>query len=376
MIDQHLYTSAVCETENGTYIIDTKGEKPCIFRITPDGKSSELLARIEQADSKAPKMTFVGAAYFEEVIFFVPKFLHGINYIILFDTKTFRVRYKEIIDPNFAPWCGYESLNRIGDELWLFPQDVRNDVAVLSLRSEELYTVREWGRPVRQLQERLGRTLKSGDAILVDDCIYIPLTDTQYVAAFNLRNREMQIYSLENDARLTFPIAYTGKDFWLAKRKNEGLVCWNPKEGVLSEIDMGRYENSRLGNYYQGWYQKIMYFDKYLWILPKNDNVLLRVCTESCEMRTLQISGFEEKEDLENRPYWTTAGDGFLRLYPVNRSWSADVSMLGDGKVRALNEMYQPREWSQQTRSLWRNSGILQEDSLQDLIQYLILTNR
>lgn len=379
MIDQHLYTSAVCETENGTYIIDTKGEKPCIFRISPDGKSSELLARIERADSKAPKMAFVGVTYFEGVIFWVPKFLHGINYIILFDTETFKVRYKEINDPSFAPWCGYESLNRIGDELWLFPQDVRNDVAVLSLRSEELYAVSEWGRPVRQLQERLGRTLKSGDAILVDNRIYNPLADTQYVTAFDIRSRSLQIYSLENDARLTFPIVYTGKDFWMAKRKNEGLVCWNPKEGVLSELDMGRYENSRLGNYH-GWYQKIMYLDKYLWILPKNDNVLLRICTESCEMQTLKISGFEEKEDLETRQYWTTGEEGFLRLYPINRSWSADVSIIGDGKVRTLNEMYQPREWSQQAGSLlhrgtWRNSGVLQEDSLRDLIQYLIVTN-
>ncbi len=379
MNDLHLYTSVVCVAKGGTYIVDTRGEKPCIFRINSDGKSSELLARIERADSKEPKMIFVGASYFEGLIFFVPRFIHGINYIIIFEIKTCKVRYKEIVDPNFAPYSGYESLNRIGDELWLFPQDVQNDIAILSLRNEELYTVSEWGRPVRQLQETLGRTIKSGDSILVDNRIYTPLVDTQYIILFEIRSRDTQIYSLENDARLTFPIVYTGKDFWVSKRKNDGLVCWNPEEGVLSEVGMGWYENSRLGSFH-GWYQRILYFDKCLWLLPKNDNVLLRISVESCEMQTLKISGFEEKEDLENRQYWTIDGEGILRIYPVNRSWSADVSIIGDGKIRIYHEIYQPKEWSQQAGSLlhrgtWRDSGILQEDSLQDLIKYLKVTN-
>lgn len=379
MIDLHLYTSVVCAAEGDTYIVDTRGEKPCIFRVDPDGKSSELLARIERADSKGPKMVFVGAAYFEGLLFFIPRFIHGIDYIIIFEIKTCKIRYKQIIDSNFAPCCGYESLNRVGDELWLFPHDVRNDVAILSLRNEELYTVSEWGRPVRQLQERLGRTLKSGDAILVDNRIYIPLVDTQYVTSFDIRNRDTQIYSLENDTRLTFPIVYTGKDFWVSRRKNEGLVCWSPEEGVLSEIDMGRYENSRLYNYH-GWYQKIWYFDKCLWILPKNDNVLLRISTESCEMRILKISEFEEKRDLEARQYWTIETEGILRIYPENCSWSTDISVIGDEEIKAHSEIYQPKEWSQQAGSLlhrgtWRYNGLLQEDSLQDLIKYLKVTN-
>lgn len=381
MIDRHLYTSAVCEAEGFIYIVDTRGEKPCIFRIDPDGKSSELLARIEKADSKAPKMAFIGVTYFEGSIFLVPKFLHGINFIIIFEIRTCRVRYKEIVDSNFAPYCGYESLNRIGDEWWFFPHDIQDDVVVLSLQNEELYTVSEWARSVRQLQKTLkplGRSLKSGDSILVDDHIYTPLTDTQYIASFDIRSRDTQIYSLENDARLTFPIVYTGKDFWMSKRRNEGLVSWNPKEGVLSEIDMGRYKNSRLGNYH-GWYHKILYFDKCLWILPKNDNVLLKISTESYEMRTIKISDFEEREDLENRQYWVTEEEGILRIYPCNRSWSVEVSISGDGKLGMHNEMYQPKEWTQQSGSLlhrgtWDNKKMM-EDSLQDLITYMKVTN-
>lgn len=381
MMDRHLYTSAVCEAEGFIYIVETRAEKPCIFRVDIDGRSSELLARIEKADSKAPKMTFVGATYLEGKIFFVPRFLHGINYIIIFEIQTCRVRYKEIADPNFAPYCGYESLNRIGDEWWLFPQDIQNDVVVLSLKNEELYTVSEWAKPVRQIKEilkPLGRSLKSGDSILVDDHIYTPLADTQYIASFNIRSRDTQIYSLENDARLTFPIVYTGKDFWVSKRRNEGLVCWNPKEGVLSEIDMGRYKSDRLDNYH-GWYHKIVYSDMCLWLLPKNDNVLLKISTESHEMQAVKISGFEERKDLENRQYWVAEEKGILRIYPCNRSWSVEVSTNGDGKPGAYIEMYQPKEWTQQSYSLlyrrtWDFKKIL-KDSLKDLITYMKITN-
>lgn len=380
MIDRHLYISAVCEAEGFIYIVDTRGEKPCIFRINYDEKSSELLARIEKADSKAPKMTFVGATYFDGSIFFVPRFLHGVNFIVIFEIETCRVRYKEIVDSNFAPYCGYESLNRIGDEWWLFPHDIQNDVVVLSLHNEKLYTVSEWAESVRRIQkmlEPLGRGLKSGDSILVDNHIYTPLVDTQYIASFDIRNRDMQIYSLENNARLTFPIVYTGKDFWVSKRRNEGLVCWNPKEGVLSEINMKRYKNSRLDNYH-GWYHKILYFDKCLWILPQNDNVLLKISVESYEMQTIKISGFEEREDLENRQYWVIEEEGSLRIYPYNCSWSVEVSISG-GKLGIYNELYQPKEWTQQSGSLlhrgtWDNRRIL-EDSLQDLITYMKVTN-
>lgn len=377
MNDRHLYTSVVCEAEGQIYIVDTRWEKPCIFRIDPDGKSSELLARIEKADSKAPKMTFIGVTYFEGKIFFVPKFLHGINYIIIFEIKTCKVRYKEVDDPNFAPYCGYESLNRIGDEWWLFPQDIQNDVVILSLKNEELHTVSEWAGSVRQLQKTvkpLGQCIKSGDSILVDDHIYTPLVDTQYIASFDMRSRDTQIYSLENGARLTFPIVCTGKDFWVSKRRNEGLVCWNPQEGVLAEIDMGRYESSRLDNY-QGWYHKIWYFDKCLWLLPKNDNVLLKISAESYEMQTIKISDFEERKDLENRQYWVTEERGVLRIYPCNRSWSIEMNLSGDGESGTYHDMYQPKEWTQQSRLLYKGYKGILEDSLQDLILYLKVTN-
>ena len=377
MNDRHLYTSVVCEAEGLIYIVDTRWEKPCIFRIDLDGKSSELLTRIEKADSKAPKMVFVGATYFEGKIFFVPRFLHGINYIIIFEITTCRVRYKEIVNPNFAPYCGYESLNRIGDEWWLFPQDNQNDVVVLSLKNEELYTVSEWAEPVRLLKgtvKQMGRRINSGDSIFVDNHIYTPLVDTQYIVSFDMRSRDTQIYSLENAVRLTFPIVYTGKDFWVSKRRNEGLVCWNPLEGVLSEIDMGRYKNDRLDNYH-GWYHKILYYDKCLWILPKNDNVLLKIPEESYEMQTIKISDFEEREDLQNRQYWVTEERGVLRIYPCNRSWNIEVNLSGDRKSGTYHDMYQPKEWTRQSSLLYKGYKGILEDSLQDLITYMKVTN-
>ena len=376
MLDGFLSTSVVCEADGAAYIVDNRGGNPCIFRYSIENGTTEFVARVERMDPFAPKMTFVTAVYYKGKIYFVPKFLHGISYIFIYEVKTKQIRYQEIKDKSFAPFCGYESMHRIENTLWLFPADIRNDVSVLSLDTMELSHVGTWSEAARGVQEKLGRQVKSGDAILKDGVIYTPLADSDAIMAMSLQDGTIHVYWLGHDARLTFPIVYDGTAFWIARRRNEGLLRWTPQGGVTAEIDISNYTNNQSEKYH-GWFQKMYCADGMLWLLPKNDQVLLRINADTGEMTRIPFGTGGGKSDLANRQYWVVEANGTLHIYPFYGSWWVEVVLHRDGIFKPPKWLPMPKEWedSQAVREMymgtWKRRGYILDDSLPEFLEFV-----
>ena len=103
MYGKRLITSAICEVDGVAYIIDTSGEKPCIFGYNIVEGRSYFLTRVERADPQEPKMIFATAVSHEGRIVFVPRFDHGVNYLIIYEINTNSITYSEIYDKDFQP---------------------------------------------------------------------------------------------------------------------------------------------------------------------------------------------------------------------------------------------------------------------------------
>ena len=368
MPENFLPVSIVCEVGEAAYIIDNNGEKPCIFRYSFVNDSTSFLGRIERADPLTPKMSFIDAFYYDEKIYFIPKFLREINYIVIYNIRSNELSYKEIDDKNFVPFRGYESFSIIGNSLWLFPADMECDVSVLSLDSLELSLVKEWGLAARKAQKEVGRPVKSGDTILIDGVMYTPLADSDAIVAMSTKDRSTHIYYLGDRSRLTFVIAHDGNNFWVSRRKNEGLVCWNPSDGVIAEIPMASYSNIRSTDYH-GWFQKMFCCCGSIWVFPKNDNVLLKIDTDTGNINRIPFHDREDDESLTNRQYYIIENNGSVRVYPQYGTWLAEVDLNDNGRCKNLQTLHMPSEWqwSPAMRDIYsgahRRGKIIQEDS-------------
>ena len=107
---------------------------------------------------------------------------------------------------------------------------------------------------------------------IVDNKIYLCINNRNLVAEYSFEEHRMKLFQIGNSTKTYSGIAFDGKDFWLISQRYKGVIKWNKDAGTLTEYD-ALPDGCVLPRYWES----ICYANGFLWLLPYQGNMLVRV---------------------------------------------------------------------------------------------------
>lgn len=111
----------------------------------------------------------------------------------------------------------------------------------------------------------------SSDCI-VDHKIYFCVYNRNLIAEYSFDEHRINLFQAGDRTRTYSGIAFDGKDFWLISQKYQGVIRWDKDAGTLTE-----YDSLPPGCELPRYWEKICYANGFLWLLPYQGNMLVRL---------------------------------------------------------------------------------------------------
>ena len=178
-----------------------------------------------------------------------------------------------------------------------------------------------------------------GKPCILNDVLYVPITNSNQVLSINLRNKSWQIHEVGvAEARYGFAAAYAG-NIWLAPFMGGPLAVWNPPTGAMKIIaDFPRgfsYENI-IGMDETMFFNDAFVCGKYWWLMPQCCSQILRVNLETgyIEAVDLGVSLTDNSRYLQVQKVWGgTSTNGLVYVWAgVDRN----IYVLNNDTTKAI----------------------------------------
>ena len=192
-------------------------------------------------------------------------------------------------------------------------------------------------------------------SVLVDDDIYVVGRRPARIYKFNIFNKEIRTYFLQEIQDDLEMICYDGKMFWMSGQKLK-IYLWSENGGVLSLEDFpedfgiynfsGKYKsllNHGANKSEVPLFNAAVYADRYVWFIPFHANEILYVDKETLKIKKFFLEKEEQtEEDMGNQllghkylPQYVI-GNRYIGLFSLKNKWVFEI-YIHNLKYRILN---------------------------------------
>ena len=149
-----------------------------------------------------------------------------------------------------------------------------------------------------------------GKPCILNDVLYVPVTNSNQVLSINLQNKSWKIYQVGvEEARYGFAAAYAG-NIWLAPFMGGPLAVWNPPTGamkIIADFPKGFSYEDIVGMDETMFFNDAFVCGKYWWLMPQCCNQILRVNMETgyIEAMDLGVRLTDNSQYLQMQRVWS-----------------------------------------------------------------------
>ncbi len=288
-----------------------------LFKIDMQSGKCKYIDAFPDEDLNGKRLYF-SAAYYKDKVFFAPQ---SAEHIAIYDTINNEIEMIAFdVNPTlkFNKNMKFADIVVLGENIFLigatYPYILRIDAETyeleyISLDTEESFCFRKGG-------------------CINGENFFVPSVNSNLVLEFNMKTKQVIFHKIPCEFNGSWSMCYDGKFFWLIPRmKGTGFIRWDKETDqavVLKDFPQGFCGDSNL------LYIKAYYLDGYVWAIPEQANMFLKVDVNSLKIIKEDLFpilkdekvGFYFARDNElylvkkgiNEPYYGQTGNYFFKL--------------------------------------------------------------
>lgn len=235
-----------------------------LFKIDMSSGKCRYINAFPGENLKGKRMYFA-ATYYKDKVFFAPQ---SAEHIAVYDTVNDEI---EIIPFDVNPVFGFNKNMKFADIVVFeeniffigatYPYILRIDAETYELEyvpidTEEHFCFRKGG-------------------CIKGESFFVPSVNSNLVLELNMKTKQITLYKIPCEFNGSWSMCTDGRFFWLLPRlKGSGFIRWDKETNqaiVLKDFPQGFLGNSN------ALYIKAYYFDGYVWAIPEQANMLLKI---------------------------------------------------------------------------------------------------
>lgn len=351
---------SVCKTSDYVYAVPTATHG--VFRVDINDGSGEM-ELIATLDNHKLKGTGIRSAEkCGDCIYFIPFTLKE-RPIVVFSESDNTVRYINTDELGNSQLGEYRPIIRVGDDLWMFPTDIKRELIIFHMNTESMENVSEWRKALRCIKYCVDNNWqKVGNVNRIGDKLYHSLIYTSYIVSIDIKTKEVQVHELEGIDEFSAASDCHDDSIWFSLNRNCGLVQWSPDKGIenLIKEPFKALSIDEMKEYYS-WFSILICGKEALWLVPVKDDRLIRISYQSKELEMVQLfPGVMNKSDtnflcLEKQ-------DGIAEVYQCRTNLSFKIDLDKDTILQDYVQYNLDNKWNNKFRIEYESiNGIIYE---------------
>lgn len=335
---------SVCDIGDSLITIDELGRG--IFQIDKRDMSTHFLTMIRNIKNR--RNLYQCAELFNDAVFFFPFSFVGTE-IIVYHLTSRQVEYIALWEMNDLIQGEYRPAKRVDNLVWLFPIDFSRDAIIFHMDNYKVEINVSWKQFMHGIKlDYTDNFAKVSLLAEVKNSLYYVVNKTNYIVEIDKKSYKMKSHMLPMDIILSATIDYDGQNLWISELNNKGMVAWNPETNNMHYNPVIVSDNKwQQGN----WVRCVLCGKRYLWVIPRRDNRLLRMNYETgnCEFINIFPQEFYYSEKRSESLFYTIVKNGNVAdIYPFIANMVLHLDLENDILLERHEQIFFPAEWSEQ----------------------------
>ena len=197
-------------------------------RLYKMDENLQNLTCLKGFDEKRENGLYIGIAYYEDRLFFIPKMAEK---IAVFNLKTEEIKYitfknDEKTNSKFSKFLNYHVEERY---LYLIPYDY-SEIVKLNMDSGCIQKIK--------IGKKTARKICAGTSARIDGQIYIPCEEEKIIYQYNMRNDEVIECERVKNRKYRFVFAQGTKMYFIPYEMKEHILIWETDGDCIREMEI------------------------------------------------------------------------------------------------------------------------------------------
>ena len=338
-INRQLKFLTACDIGEKLLAVDIDGYG--IFEIEKASGKSKILVALQR--NNQGRLIYQAVEKYKDKVFFFPNNF-TLEPVLVFDIKKNKERYINLFLKSKFFVGNYKPIYRVGDTVWLFPDDIHSELVVFDLINEEINIIASWKGAMKEIQiNYVNSYRKVGNLLKVNESYYVTIIRTNIIVEISTNSYEIKLHRLSREISLFVSMDYDGENIWILDISN-GIIKWNYKRGMEERFQL--FEKSELPRF-----KDILCGKKYIWLIPYMQNKqIAKIDYNTKRMEIVEIFSNEFEYDTENCVDvmfgMIYRKEKVVDLYPMNGNLVIHIDLEKDILLQNHEVITLPEEWT------------------------------
>lgn len=334
-----------CDLGDALIAIDEFGKG--IFQVDKRNMSVRLLRIIDGLGNQ--RNVYQAAERCNNEIFFFPVIMDAGNDIVVYHLENQQVEYIDLKRINKDVFGDYRPVRRIENSVWLFPTEFTRELVRFQLDTRQIEVVAQWKNTMKNIVlDYADAYAKLRDVVEFQDVLYHVVYRTNYIIGIDKRSFNVKCYTIPADIKFTARMDCRDGKLWIAGWKCQGIVSWEPGTQKIRHYPVMLPEDNTLVN--NNWIDHILCGEKYLWLIPRHDKKIIKMCYETgnCEYIDIFSQKFCLREGTQSAFGMIVRNGNTADLYPYFSNIIIHIDLQKDILLENYEYISLPQEWSEE----------------------------